>query len=58
VQAVADEIVRQRHLTARSGDEMVFDALEDHQGLIELVLFPRVWKEARGWFEVGKTVIA
>jgi len=37
---------------------MVFAPLEDHQGLIELVLFPRVWKEGGGWFEVGKTVIA
>ncbi|MBM3122158.1 MAG: DNA polymerase III subunit alpha, partial [Chloroflexi bacterium] len=55
---VAGEIVRQRNLTTRSGDEMVFAALEDHQGLVQLVLFPRVWKEARGWFEVGKTVIA
>jgi len=55
---VAGEIVRHRNLTTKNGDEMAFAALEDHQGTIELVLFPRVWKDARPWFEVGKIVIA
>ena len=55
---VAGEIVRHRHLTTRNGNGMVFAALEDHQGLVELVLFPRVGKDARGWLEVGRPVIA
>ena len=55
---VAGEIVRQRSLTTKNGDEMAFATLEDHQGPIELVLFPKIWAEARPWFEPGKIVVA
>jgi len=55
---VAGEIVRQRSLTTKNGDEMAFAALEDHQGSIELVLFPKVWKEVHSWFDPGKIVVA
>jgi len=55
---IAGEAVRQRNLTTKNGDEMAFAALEDHQGPIELVLFPKIWGEARPWFEPGKIVVA
>jgi DNA polymerase III subunit alpha len=55
---VAGEVVRQRNLTTKGGEEMAFAALEDHQGTIDLVLFPKVWKDAHSWFEPGKIVVA
>ncbi len=42
---VAGMITRIRHHTTKKGDPMGFVSLEDPQGIIELLVFPRAWKQ-------------
>ena len=43
-----------RPFQTRSGKPMGFVTLEDLQGTIELVVFPRLWNDVAGWIEVGR----
>jgi len=49
------EYVRQH--TTKKGDPMAFVGLEDLQGLIEVVVFPRTWKETQEIWQVDKIVV-
>jgi DNA polymerase-3 subunit alpha len=43
--------------TTRKGAPMAFVGLEDLQGLIEVIVFPRTWKETQDTWELDKVVI-
>ncbi len=43
------------HLT-RKGDQMAFVTVEDLQGSLELVLFPRTWREVLPWLAVEQII--
>jgi DNA polymerase-3 subunit alpha len=43
--------------TTKKGDAMAFVGLEDLQGLVELVVFPRTWKESREKWQIDKIVV-
>jgi DNA polymerase-3 subunit alpha len=45
-----------RHIT-KKGAPMAFVGLEDLQGLIEIVVFPRTWKETQDKWELDKIVV-
>jgi DNA polymerase-3 subunit alpha len=49
------EYVR-RH-TTKKGDPMAFVGIEDIQGLIEVVVFPRTWQETQDKWQLEKVVI-
>ncbi len=55
---VAGEITVIRPYQTRSGKPMGFITLEDLQGTVELVVFPRTWQEVSPWVETGKIVLA
>jgi DNA polymerase-3 subunit alpha len=46
-----------RRHTTRKGAPMAFVGLEDLQGLIEVIVFPRVWKETQDQWELDKVVV-
>jgi DNA polymerase-3 subunit alpha len=46
-----------RRHTTKKGDPMAFVGLEDLQGLIEVVVFPRTWKETEEQWELDKIVM-
>jgi DNA polymerase III subunit alpha len=54
---VAGEITLIRPYQTRSGKPMGFITLEDLQGTVELVVFPRTWQEVSPWVETGKIVL-
>jgi DNA polymerase-3 subunit alpha len=43
--------------TTRKGDPMAFGGLEDLQGTVELIFFPRTWKECRAEVEVDQVYL-
>jgi DNA polymerase-3 subunit alpha len=43
--------------TTKKGDPMGFVGVEDLQGQLELVIFPRVWREVSAWLTVEQIVI-
>ncbi len=43
--------------TTKKGDPMAFIDLEDMQGQLSLVIFPRVWKEVGEWVEMEQLVV-
>jgi hypothetical protein len=43
--------------TTRKGDPMAFGGLEDLQGAVELIFFPRTWKKVRGDVEVDQVYL-
>jgi DNA polymerase-3 subunit alpha len=45
-----------RHTTKR-GDPMAFVGLEDLQGLVEVIVFPRTWKETQEKWQMDKIVV-
>ncbi len=55
---VAGLVTRFRNYQTKSGKPMGFVTLEDIQGNIELVVFPRTWEKYGGLFEVDKVVSA
>lgn len=55
---VAGEVTDIRKILTRRGDPMAFILLEDLQGRIELVVFPKVWKNTSAWIEEGSIVVA
>ncbi|NSW53733.1 MAG: DNA polymerase III subunit alpha [Anaerolineae bacterium] len=54
---VAGMVTRARPYVTKKGDPMAFAAIEDVQGPIELVVFPRAWKKYKGLLEDGRVVI-
>jgi DNA polymerase-3 subunit alpha len=46
-----------RRHTTKKGDPMAFVGIEDLQGLIEVVVFPRTWKETEEQWELDKIVV-
>lgn len=54
---VAGLVVRVRKHNTKTGKEMGFVTLEDIQGNLELVVFPRTWEQVRDKFELEKVVV-
>jgi DNA polymerase-3 subunit alpha len=46
-----------REITTKKGDPMAFVGLEDLQGTIELVVFPRTYEKFRGLLQVDKLLV-
>ncbi len=42
---VAGIITKMRRLNTKNGNQMAFATLEDLQGSVELVIFPKVWEK-------------
>ncbi|MBI3158112.1 MAG: DNA polymerase III subunit alpha [Chloroflexi bacterium] len=54
---VAGLVSRVRKHYTKKGDEMAFIGLEDTAGVMELVVFPRTWKESAALLEFDKVVL-
>jgi DNA polymerase-3 subunit alpha len=54
---VAGMVAYVRRHTTRKGDAMAFVGLEDLQGLIEVVVFPRTWNETQDQWQLEKIVV-
>jgi len=54
---VAGLVTRIRHHTTKKGDAMGFVSLEDLQGVIELLVFPRAWKQYGHLFQFDNIVL-
>jgi DNA polymerase-3 subunit alpha len=46
-----------RQITTRKGDSMAFAQIEDLQGTIEAVIFPRVWEQTRELWEAERILV-
>jgi DNA polymerase-3 subunit alpha len=46
-----------RQITTRKGDAMAFAQIEDLQGTIEAVIFPRVWEQTRELWEAERILV-
>ena len=55
---LAGMITRYRTHQTRKGQSMAFATLEDLQGEVELVIFPRPWRQIANQIEVDKLVMA
>jgi DNA polymerase-3 subunit alpha len=55
---LAGMITRYRTHQTRNGKSMAFGTLEDLQGEVELVIFPRTWQQISSLIEVDKLIIA
>jgi DNA polymerase-3 subunit alpha len=53
---VGGMITKFRRHTTRSGNPMAFATLEDMQGNVELVVFPRVWKKVEALIRIDEVV--
>jgi DNA polymerase-3 subunit alpha len=51
-------ITRYRTHQTRKGQSMAFATLEDLQGEVELVIFPRAWKQVSNQIEIDKLIVA
>jgi DNA polymerase-3 subunit alpha len=54
---MAGVVTSMRTHTTKKGDAMGFVSLEDLQGTIDLVIFPKTWREVSGWLTVEQIVI-
>ncbi len=54
---VAGEISNIRPYQTRAGKPMGFVTIEDLQGMIDLVLFSRVWRDVTKWLQSGMIVL-
>ncbi|MFO7680160.1 MAG: DNA polymerase III subunit alpha [Chloroflexota bacterium] len=54
---VAGMISQLRALTTKKGDPMAFATLEDLDGKIDVVFFPRTWKECRDMVQVDQVML-
>ncbi len=55
---VAGLIIRMRSHQTKTGKQMGFVTIEDLQGTIELVVFPRTWEQVSGKIDFDKIIIA
>jgi DNA polymerase III alpha subunit len=46
-----------RHHITKKGDSMAFAQIEDLQGTLELVIFPRVWEQTRDLWEPERILV-
>ncbi len=46
-----------RQITTKKGDPMAFAQIEDLQGTVEVVIFPRTWEETRDLWEPERIVV-
>jgi DNA polymerase-3 subunit alpha len=46
-----------RHHITKKGDSMAFAQIEDLQGTLELVIFPRVWEQTRDLWEPERVLV-
>jgi DNA polymerase-3 subunit alpha len=54
---VAGLITRVRHHQTKTGKPMAFVTIEDLQGIVELVVFPRTWEKVSGIIEPERIVL-
>ncbi len=54
---VAGLVTRIRRTQTKKGDEMAFVGIEDTEGVMELVIFPRTWKQSQAKIEYDKVII-
>ncbi len=54
---VAGIVTRMRSHVTKSGQPMAFVSLEDVQGVLELVIFPRTWERVAELVQVGRIVL-
>lgn len=54
---VAGIICRVRHHQSKAGKPMAFATIEDLQGTIELVIFPRTWEKVSQLVEIDRIVV-
>ena len=54
---VAGLITRIRHHQSKAGKPMAFVTIEDLQGAIDLVVFPRAWERASGIIDFDKIIL-
>lgn len=54
---MAGMIVRVRHHTTKKGEQMAFATLEDVQGNVELVIFPKLWKSVAQFVKTDQIVL-
>ncbi len=54
---IAGLITKVRHYQSKAGKPMGFVTLEDLQGTVELVVFPRVWERVENIIEFDKIVL-
>ncbi len=55
---LAGMITRYRTHQTRNGQSMAFATLEDLQGEVELVIFPRAWNQISNKLEIDKLIVA
>ena len=55
---VAGLITRIRPHQTKTGKHMGFVTIEDLQGVVELVVFPKTWDQVENWLEVDKIILA
>ena len=53
---VAGLVNRIRYHNTKKGDEMAFVGLEDTEGIVDIVIFPRTWAESRDIVQYDKVV--
>jgi DNA polymerase-3 subunit alpha len=46
-----------RQIITKKGDPMAFAQIEDLQGTVEVVVFPRLWEESRGLWEPERILV-
>jgi len=54
---VAGMVQRVRRHTTKKGDEMAFVTLEDLQGVCDVVVFPRVWKQTKHLWQPERILV-
>ncbi len=54
---MAGVVTGMRTHTTKKGDAMGFVSVEDLQGTIDLVIFPKTWREVSGWLAVEQIVV-
>jgi DNA polymerase-3 subunit alpha len=55
---LAGMVTRYRTHQTRKGQSMAFATLEDLQGEVELVIFPRAWRQVGNQLEIDKLIVA
>ena len=54
---VAGMVVRMRRHQTKKGDPMAFATIEDIQGTLDLVIFPRTWAQFNGLIQVDNLIL-
>jgi len=54
---VAGMVNHVRHINTKKGEPMAFAQIEDLNGTVEVVIFPRVWEETKALWEVDRILL-